>query len=526
MICRNSTISAWLAFLAIGTLWAVVTPLGEGFDEPWHVAYVQHIAQMGKVPLGHSVYVSQEIDLFLHTHPVSWGLHNNFPTLQSYEEYWQQPAESRKERDQLLAGMRFSGQYVEAGDVISGQYENHQPPLYYLISSGPFVVASRLFSFVNTYLLLRLFSVALASLVIPAVISLSEMIFKESRFSLSVVSLVVLFPGLYPDVARVSNDALVVPLVGWTLFFFIATLRQQQSMYVWGLCLMVVAGLWTKAFFIPILAGMFLVLLCLGRVRMAALLLAISALGSPWYLYNFMHTGSITGLPETVASKSSLLSTIHSLWELDWINLFNVTTSSHIWIGNWSFLGVRSWMYKVISWFFWMGALGVVAKQQARRDLFPLFVAYFVFVAGLVYYATQVFQQTRLSVAEGWYLGCFVPVEAILFTSGIRVWLGHRWNWGVRAMQLFLLVLLVYGAVFVCMPYYAGLTAHKADGHLAAYHPTFSGLWLMPSRLLRFHPWLPDYFVWALLTVSVGFGFYSMFVPAKFFRSRGAGKES
>src|SRR5439155_5774228 len=93
LVYRNSTISAWLAFLAIGTLWAVVTPLGEGFDEPWHVAYVQHIAQTGKVPLGHSVYVSQEIDLFLHTHPVSWGLHKTFSSLQSYEEYWQQRSE-------------------------------------------------------------------------------------------------------------------------------------------------------------------------------------------------------------------------------------------------------------------------------------------------------------------------------------------------------------------------------------------------------------------------------------------------
>ena len=38
---------------------------GEGFDEPWHLGYVQYVAQTGKLPPGPDLHLSVELEQFL-----------------------------------------------------------------------------------------------------------------------------------------------------------------------------------------------------------------------------------------------------------------------------------------------------------------------------------------------------------------------------------------------------------------------------------------------------------------------------
>ena len=35
-------LAAWILFLSLGLFLSLMTPLGEGLDEPWHFAYVHH----------------------------------------------------------------------------------------------------------------------------------------------------------------------------------------------------------------------------------------------------------------------------------------------------------------------------------------------------------------------------------------------------------------------------------------------------------------------------------------------------
>src|SRR5262249_48831211 len=152
----------------------------------------------------------------------------------------------------------------------------------------------------------------------------------------------------------------------------------------------------------------------------ALIMLAVSVLGWPWYVFNLHYSGAITGLPETVQSHITLADSVHALSKLDWSNFFKVLRSSHIWIGNWSFLGVRSWMYQSVFWIFLIGVLGLLRKprQLLDRTIVPLFILYVVFAAALVYYATQVLLHTGQTVAEGWYLTSFIPIESVLFVTG------------------------------------------------------------------------------------------------------------
>ena len=168
-------------------------------------------------------------------------------------------------------------------------------------------------------------------------------------------------------------------------------------------------------------------------------------------------------------------------------------------------------MYRVIDWSAFAGTLGLLRRPtQIPVTLPALAVVYAGFVAGLVYYATQVFQASGLSVIQGWYLASFIPLEGVFFVAGLRTLFLTRWQIPARLMQSFLLALLVYSELFVAMPYCAGITSHQADGHLATYHASPGDFALIAARLWRLHPWVPVFLPWLLIGSVVAYGLYSI----------------
>src|SRR5688572_12613299 len=406
----KSWVPAWLAFLAAGTFFTFMTPVGEGIDEPAHFAYVQHVAQTRTVPLGRAMATSQEIDVFLRSHPVGRSLVDpNASLLHTHDDHWKRSETDREANDRVVAGLRFSGDYLEPLNAAVPLYESHQPPLYYLVAAPVFLSSSRVLTFVDTFLVTRLWSVFLASLTIPGAFLLARTLFKDVAAAESVLVLIVLFPGFYPGIVRVTNDALAVPLACWAFYFLISYLETERGLFFWGLSALVTAGLWTKAFFIPVLFAAVLVLLVYRKGKAAVFLLLVSVFGLPWYALTFMQTGAVTGLPETVAAKTSIASSVGTIWRVDWGNAMSVLSGSHIWIGNSSLLGVRRWMPQLITSLFIFGVAGLLVRprQSGLNAMVPLVLGYAIFACALAYYATQVFQQTGTSVIQGWYLTMF-----------------------------------------------------------------------------------------------------------------------
>ena len=152
----SSLFSAWGLFLSFGIFLALLTPLGEGMDEPWHFAYVQYASQHHGLFPGQAKFISKEVYEFIKTHPSSWSVHQNSSLVQTYEDYWAQSEEARNVTNDAIRELRFTGEYEEASGDLAGQYEGHQPPLYYLITAPVFALASKTFSFTNTFLLVRI----------------------------------------------------------------------------------------------------------------------------------------------------------------------------------------------------------------------------------------------------------------------------------------------------------------------------------------------------------------------------------
>src|SRR5215475_5803930 len=98
----KTAVVAWIFFLVTGVFVSLVVPLGEGFDEPWHLGYVQYVAQTWRLPPGPYRHLSVEIDAFLQHHPMGWRLHDIFPNLYTQEDYWHQAAANRLADDNAL----------------------------------------------------------------------------------------------------------------------------------------------------------------------------------------------------------------------------------------------------------------------------------------------------------------------------------------------------------------------------------------------------------------------------------------
>ena len=47
---RAAVLALWIAFVARGTLQVLITPIWDGFDEPFHAAYAAFVAATGRLP--------------------------------------------------------------------------------------------------------------------------------------------------------------------------------------------------------------------------------------------------------------------------------------------------------------------------------------------------------------------------------------------------------------------------------------------------------------------------------------------
>ncbi len=194
----------WLVFLLRGAFYCQLIPLWEGFDEWGHYAFVEHLRlHSGSLPRT-SAGVTEEI-----RHSVQ------------------------------SAALRH-----EAADPLT-LFEAQQPPLYYWILSVPnrvwisAPIATRVYR-------LRLFSIFIASLVIPFAYLAAFELFYSRAMALSVCAMIAAMPGLMIDISRIGNESLSIALASWIVLML---LREKAP----ALGLALGLALLTKAYFLVFL---------------------------------------------------------------------------------------------------------------------------------------------------------------------------------------------------------------------------------------------------------------------------------
>lgn len=241
--------------LGNAVLYSVLLPLWEGFDEPFHFAYVQQLANGQGLPDPRTARLSSEVGASILLAPASQVVKQNLPQVTSYAQYFSWPAERRAEVRRQLREIpvdlrRQPSQFMN--------YEAHHPPLAYLLLALPERLLAHVALPIRVAVLRMIAAVAGCLLLLGG----AKRLFSQLgiRDSYNAVALFCLFSCqmTWATLAHVGNDWLAVPIAAFTL---VALNRYDASPSLRAIAvtaIILALGLLTKAYFLafmPLLLG-------------------------------------------------------------------------------------------------------------------------------------------------------------------------------------------------------------------------------------------------------------------------------
>jgi len=331
-----------IAVFFVGLAHLAFLPPFEGFDEEAHWSSISLIASEKRIPVYGVDHLDLAVEGYSGPHPYS-----NTPPYEdtrglNYREF--DPTAGSGPHDTVPASPFQQG--------YEPNWQAQHPPLYYALLS-PFQALVGEASWASQFLVLRLISWGLAFV--------GLMVSVEAAYRYGVVpkggAIIMagwpfLFPQFFPEMARLGNDSLCLFFMGWAMVFLIRLERSPTLLNALGLSLALGLGLWSKAFFLPISAGVGLYLAWCGYqrfraggelVRWASIHLAglggAFILGAGWYLYKLLSTGTMTGGDEFIrlSEEASGLSALISNFALvEFVRGMSAIVASFAWAGSWS----------------------------------------------------------------------------------------------------------------------------------------------------------------------------------------------
>jgi hypothetical protein len=467
---RAAVLAIWIAFVARGTLQVLITPIWDGFDEPFHAAYTAFVAQTGRLP------GFDELSF-----PSAY--YEALPLLPSVVDHgapdfraWRQlpPGERtlRRERAARLSASPVPATYSHAN------YERQQPPLFYILAA-PVAWLFRHASVPGFVIALRLFCVLLASLLVPLTARLARLLLPQ-RGIFFALPLAALLPNTLFFVDRVTNDALAWPILAAIAASLVLVARRPGNpRRAWVLGLLVAAGVWTKLTLLPALPAALVAALWArrrGDGRKPGVLLASAVLPAlliaPLLLWNRVASGSFTGIDYLSRSpRLGLLAGLRAASEVHFPGALAQWANTHLWAGGWGFVQPPRSAYHAGLAALLLGAAAALLAARRRRTPLPggsrwlsLAALAALFFAAMVGHLLSAAAAARalgtgpLAGGEGWYFDLLRPIEACAAAGLLVAAVPARLT---RAAAAILIVLLLAsdaaGTFGLLLPHWAGL---------------------------------------------------------------------
>jgi 4-amino-4-deoxy-L-arabinose transferase-like glycosyltransferase len=318
-----SLINAYLTIILIGyvvvaALFAIRTPAWQTPDEPAHYNYAAQIARNGCCPL---------------IQPGDWD-----------SAYLEQ-----------LKAARFAPELLNSFDAI--QYEDHQPPLYYLLQAVVFQVSD------GSLIVMRLVSATFGLGIIGCVWAVAQRLLPDQpQIGLAAAAFVAFLPQHVALLASVNNDSLAWLLVALLIWLTVRyTLGDSIPAWLFGIVMGVALLTKISAIFMVGVIGLAILLRGLMPRRMrnvvtqwVAFLLPALLLGGLWWVRNVSVYGfaDVFGLREhdRIVADQLRTATFISQNGVDgyWSHALRTTFTSFWGQFGWMGLPLWDWLYTVL----------------------------------------------------------------------------------------------------------------------------------------------------------------------------------
>ncbi len=414
-----------VGYFIVGGLFAIKTPAWQAPDEPAHYNYILQVASNGCCP---------KIE------PGDW------------DSVYLDQLKAAKFAPHLLAKLP------------TVQYEDHQPPLYYLLEAPVFTLTN------GSLIALRLLSLVMGAGIVLCAYGLVRVFLPEKpQVALGTAALVAFLPQHLAGLASVSNDALSNLLIAATLLGTVLYLKGEPSIKEWHLGLLVGLGLLTKVStlfligFVPLaivvrwwmdyepqVTGNTLRAMAKQVLPLlAAFFIPAIVLGGIWWIHSIQTYGfpDLFGLRQhdkVVTGQPRTAELIAQIGFVGYLRTALQTTFNSFW-GQFGWMGVPmpNWIYMVLLALMAVAGSGLVINAQnadAREGHRPSLtdaneivtrrvIWTFIQLAILLAVLEYIYYNTVFLQFQGRYMFTGLIPFALVIVLGIdawRVWLSRR----------------------------------------------------------------------------------------------------
>lgn len=403
---RTGLFAVLLVYFVVAGLFAVLTPAWQAPDEPAHYNYIAQVARDGCCP---------KIE------PADWD-----------SAYLEQ-----------LKSSHFAPETL--GNLLNVQYEDHQPPLYYLLQAPVFSLTG------GSLVALRLFSVLMGAGIVLCTFATSIVLMPDRpQVALGAAALLAFLPQHVAVVASVNNDSLSNLIIAMTLLACVLYMK-GQDVRPWQFGLLVGLGMLTKVSTLILVPLVCLTLLLrwwqlppqVRWYRLLARMVAYFAvpvlvLGGIWWV----HSMNVYGFPDlfglrqhdrVVTDQPRTADLIAQIGFGQYLGRAVQTSFNSFWGQfGWMALPLPDWMYRVILGLMVICLSGVAVQNFVRDDppapdavpatkriIWLLPTALIVLAVLAYFYYNTVFLQL-----QGRYMFTGLIAFAIVMSVGLDAWRG------------------------------------------------------------------------------------------------------
>ncbi len=483
------------------SLYAALLPLWEGFDEPFHYAYVESLWQTHRFPaLGRSFLTGDVFQSFEFA-PMSYIIHSATAQGITYEAWSALPQAEKDRRRAQLDALRPAPE----GD--RPNYEAQHPPLAHMILALIDWPMSGL-PLTTRVLILRLFGAVSSILLLwCGAISLCRTLALPPAFANAALFTIFCSQMLYATIAHVANDWLAVGLSAIFLASLAAFVAEPARRPATLTALWLALGLVTKAYFLAFaLVAFIAVVILVQRKRTPAAnvfpgALIVILIAAPWYVRNLILYGNVVGTREAF-DGTGFRQTLAAVPHIDWPASIAFIARGSLWTGNNSFTTFSRLTLNIVLALLFLALAVWAARRRAIRPAEQItFAAIAIFSIAVAYHTAAAFAHMKGDSpgASPWYTQVLLaPVLVLAYLGMSRAERFGRilaactlalWTWILFATWTIKLFPMYSGAGAYPMRFreivnwYAhGAAAHLHDlSLLALAPPTFLYLFLLLS---------------------------------------------